>query len=181
LRSDEIRSRVEALSQRRALHQALASFEALDLLPEDESLIIGQAANDLRNQALRFCVPGIREGRTMPDGYTLTVCYGEESLLPRVRVWLRTIQPTATYFVGMGHAETEPSRGVGSTALMRVPGRVVAEMMKRVLAKEPVQWPWDLFLVEETLSTGLVFDEYAGTPLDPPGADDKRIFEVACW
>jgi hypothetical protein len=35
--------------------------------------------------------------------------------------------------------------------------------------------------LEEELREGVVFDEYAGTPQDPPGADDKRIFEVACW
>jgi hypothetical protein len=181
LSSNELRSRVEVLAQRQAIRQALASFGALELLPEDQSLIVGQAASDLRTQALKFCAPGIREGRTMPNGYTFTVCYGERSLLPRVQAWLQTIQPSAIYFVGMNWLEAGAQRGFTPTALMRVSGTVIAEMMRRLLAHQPIQWPWQLFWIEEALSTGLVFDEYAGTPRDPLGADDRRIFEVSCW
>ena len=179
--SDELRSRVQAAAQRRTLQQALTTFDATDLLPGDQTLIAGQAADEFRSLAMAFCAPSIRKGRTMPNGYTLTVCYGEDSLLPRVPVWVKKTQPNATYVVGMDWLGTGVERGFTSTALIKVQGHVVKDLVGRLLARDPVQWPWQFFWIEEELTTGVVFDEYAGTPRDPPGADDKRIFEVACW
>jgi hypothetical protein len=117
----------------------------------------------------------------MPNGYTLTVCYGVDSLLPRVPGWLKRLHPTATYLVGMHSADTGAEPGFTPTALVDLSGGLLKDLVTRFLTREPPSWPWQLFWVEENLKDGLVFDEYAGTPQCPPGADDKRIFEVACW
>lgn len=179
--SRELQLRVQAATQRRALQHALTAFEVIDLLPVAQPLIVGQAAADFVNQAMTYSATGIREGRTMPDGYTLTVCYGETSLLPKVPMWVSRVQHTATYVVGMNWLETGAEHRFTRTALMKVEGSAVAQMLRRVLARTPTEWPWQFFWVEEAFATGVIFDEFAGTPHDPPGADDKRIFEVACW
>jgi hypothetical protein len=138
---------------------------------------------NLRIRSADLAAPGLRRGATMPDGFTLTICYGESSLLPRVLGWARRIRQTSSYFLGLESDErvVDGLESVGG-GLVRIGGGILCQVIERLLADaSPPKWPFNLLWLEEELREGVVFDEYAGTPQDPPGADDKRIFEVACW
>ncbi len=180
--TDELRQRVQNAAQRRTMQHTLRFFGLLEFVSGELPILVGQDALDLRIKLERFCMHGLRSGECMPDGYTFTVCHGEQSLLAKAAAWVATIQPSAAYVVGLeSGARDIEGTSAATGALIKVTGSALIKMMRHLLTREPVLWPFDVLWVEENLQSGVVCREYAGTPQDPPGADDKRIFEVSCW
>jgi hypothetical protein len=180
--AEELRRRVQSAAQRRTMQHTLRFFGLLDLASNEVPIIVGQEALDFRNKLDRFCMHGLRSGACMPDGFTFTVCWGEQSLLAKAAAWVATIRSSAIYVVGLETGERVIDGTSAATgALFKANGSVLIKMMRHLLAREPVVWPFSMLWVEENLQSGVICSEYAGTPQDPPGADDKRIFEVSCW
>jgi hypothetical protein len=180
--AEELRRRVQSAAQRRTTQHTLRFFGLLEIVSNEVPIIVGQEALDFRNKLERFCLHGLRSGELMPDGFTFTVCWGEQSLLTKVAAWVATIRSSATYLVGLESGERDiDGTSVATGALIKADGSALIKMMQHLLACEPVRWPFSMLWVEENLQSGVVCREYAGTPQDPPGADDQRIFEVSCW
>jgi hypothetical protein len=183
--AEEIRERASRINQRAALKTSFAFLGLADSIAESSPTIFGQERTAFIRRVSECTASAFRKGHVMSDGFTLTVCYGEDSLLPRVPNWIASIRPNANYVFGFDRVAgaMKLSEAVDA-AFLKIDGHRLKKLVEHLLhrAQEDQScWPCDLLWVEESLASGVVFDEYAGEPRDPPGADDKRIFEVSCW
>jgi hypothetical protein len=183
-REDEIRERTNCINQRAALRTSLEFLGLRDAVPLDSLTIAGQARTAFLREVAGHTADAFQKGKVMPDGFTLTVCYGEQSLLPRIRGWMALIKPEASYVFGFDrvHGALKLSDSFDS-ALMKVDGRrlgQIVEHLRHGAEEDGSRWPFEVIWVEGSFATGAAFSEYAGTPHIPNG-DDKRIFEISCW
>lgn len=179
----ELRDRANAIKQRHSLTAALAVLGLSDVLTAEQDVLAGQARSDIQSRLWRYSSGGLRKGETMPNGFCLTVVYGEKALLERMGTWVATINPVASYVVGFDHVPSVSFKADDAPcAFMTMSGSRLLELVELLCRKGPsTPWPQETFWAERSLSSGVVFSEHAGTPLDPPGADDQRIFEVSAW
>jgi hypothetical protein len=183
-REDDIRERMRCINQRAALNTSLEFLGLRRSVSIESPTVAGLARTAFLREVAGHTADAYRKGKVMPDGFELTVCYGEQSLLPRLPGWIGSIQPSALYVFGfdrvLGALKMSESF---DAALMKVDGRRLGQIVDHLLHEAQLdgdRWPFEVLWVEEGFATGTVFSECAGTPHIPNG-DDKRIFEVSCW
>lgn len=183
-RQANIRERATQIKQRAALKHGLQHMRLSAFTPDESMMICGEARNEWRRRIAGCTAEALRKDKVMPNGFTLTVCHGEHSLLPRLPGWFHTVQAEILYIFGFDRTpDVLKFTGTDDAAFMKVRGDDLARMLAHLLRDildDPAQWPVELFWVGENLGSGVVFSEYAGTPQVPAG-DDRRIFEISSW
>jgi hypothetical protein len=179
-----MQARLLAVRQRHEFELVLREFEAFDLLDSVQDMLAGEERLEFLRELDIFKPVAFRRGGVMPDGYILSIFYGDECVKEFLPSFVSRVVEANFYVLGIDRffRSEEEGKSRSDSALAMVDGRALKLILDRLVSKlrHGYDWPLNIFFAKRNLSAGVVFDEFAGTPF-VRGGDDKRIFEVGAW
>jgi hypothetical protein len=171
--------------QARQFNVAATSLGIHRFFTDERVILTGEVRSDFLARLDRFRPTAFRRGVVMPNRYNLRVFYGVEEMLSSFVGSSFNIENADKYVFGFdpsNDSQTLDQRYQSQCALLLENGLVISNILSSLFSNVDCvnSWPNNVFAVEENLTKGIIFDEFAGTPFIA-GSDDKRIFEVATW